>query len=77
MSSGTVLHIDWTRCDGRGLCTELLPHRLGRDPWGYPLALDADSDPTNVPLAAADLDAARDAIRLCPMLALRLAHSTR
>ena len=19
------LHIDWTRCDGRGLCTELLP----------------------------------------------------
>ena len=31
------LHIDWTRCDGRGLCTELLPTALDRDDWGYPL----------------------------------------
>ncbi|MGI9124601.1 MAG: ferredoxin, partial [Mycobacterium sp.] len=28
------LHIDWTRCDGRGLCTELLPDVLDRDEWG-------------------------------------------
>ncbi|MET4001897.1 ferredoxin [Arthrobacter sp. UYCu511] len=34
-----MLHIDWTRCDGRGLCTELLPTVLVRDDWGYPLAL--------------------------------------
>ncbi|WP_223843187.1 ferredoxin [Amycolatopsis methanolica] len=31
------LHIDWTACDGRGLCTELLPELLDRDPWGYPV----------------------------------------
>lgn len=31
-----ILHIDWTKCDGRGLCTELLPTVLGRDDWGYP-----------------------------------------
>jgi ferredoxin len=35
------LHVDWTRCDGRGLCVELLPDVLRRDPWGYPLARDA------------------------------------
>jgi ferredoxin len=28
------LHIDWTGCDGRGLCTELLPELLDRDEWG-------------------------------------------
>ena len=36
-STGTArLHVDWTRCDGRGLCaellTELLERRLGLSP---------------------------------------------
>ncbi len=39
------LHIDWTRCDGRGLCTELLPGVLSRDDWGYPLARDGSREP--------------------------------
>jgi ferredoxin len=32
------LHIDWTACDGRGLCAELLPELLLSDDWGYPVA---------------------------------------
>ncbi len=67
------LHIDWTRCDGRGLCTELLPHQLTRDDWGYPLARRArNGDRTNVEIDANDFDAAREAVALCPKLALSL-----
>ena len=29
--STTRLHIDWTACDGRGLCAELLPDLLTED----------------------------------------------
>jgi ferredoxin len=65
------LHIDWTRCDGRGLCTELLDGILRRDPWGYPLAKNP-GDPSNVPILDEDEDAALDAVRLCPVQALRL-----
>ena len=57
------LHIDWTRCDGHGLCAELLPELLDRDEWGYPL-----------PRAALDLDPrlfehAAHAVDACPLLA--------
>ena len=68
-----ILHIDWTRCDGRGLCTELLPDVLVRDDWGYPLARTGRSgDRTNVAIGAKDGEAARDAVSLCPKLALSL-----
>jgi ferredoxin len=63
------LHIDWTRCDGRGLCTELLPGVLRRDDWGYPLALDGAREPVIPP---ADLTEARIAVDRCPRLALSL-----
>ena len=39
------LHIDWTRCDGRGLCAELLPELLDRDDWGYPLSRTGSAEP--------------------------------
>jgi ferredoxin len=65
----TRLHIDWTRCDGRGLCTELLPKLLARDEWGYPLARDLSREPS-VPASA--ISAARSAVELCPRLALSL-----
>lgn len=56
------LEIDWTRCDGHGLCAELLPGQITRDEWGFPvLAPRVD-----------DTRAARRAIALCPALALRL-----
>jgi ferredoxin len=64
------LHIDWTACDGRGVCAELLPEVLRRDEWGYPLA--GEREPP-IPRA---LDAhARRAVRDCPRLALRIVPS--
>lgn len=67
------LHIDWTRCDGRGLCTELLPELLERDDWGYPLAKrSAGGTRSNVDVPLRKLDAATDAVKLCPKLALTL-----
>ncbi len=67
-----TLHIDWTRCDGRGLCTELLPTLLGRDDWGYPLAKRA-GDRSNVAIGPSQSEAAGEAVHLCPTLALSLA----
>lgn len=63
------LHIDWTRCDGRGLCSELLPRLLDRDEWGYPIIRDGSREPA-VPSSA--LSEARVAVNLCPKLALSL-----
>lgn len=64
-----LLHIDWTACDGRGLCTELLPELLQRDEWGYPLSLGYGS---TVLVPRSLMDAARDAVALCPRQALRI-----
>ncbi|MCX4095800.1 ferredoxin [Nocardia sp. alder85J] len=66
--SDARLHIDWTRCAGRGLCSELLPGILGRDDWGYPLA-PGGGDRIITPR---DRRAAADAVDLCPRLALTL-----
>jgi ferredoxin len=63
------LHINWARCDGRGLCTELLPALLQRDDWGYPLPRDGSREPA-IPLG--DLPEARIAVDRCPRLALSL-----
>jgi len=69
----TSLHIDWTRCDGRGLCTELLAGVLDRDDWGYPVARGkVGRERTDVPIRDADRDAAQEAVALCPVLALSL-----
>jgi len=63
------LHIDWTACDGRGLCAELVPELLAEDDWGYPVARDGAAEPA-VP------DHLERSVRLavdrCPALALRL-----
>ena len=69
----TRLHIDWTACDGRGLCAELLPHLIGRDEWGYPVALAGGvGERSDIPIGVADLNAAGEAVALCPLVALRL-----
>jgi len=61
------LHIDWTACEGRGACVELLPEILRRDEWGFPLAGERE------PAVPAGLEAhARRAVRDCPRLALRV-----
>lgn len=68
-----TLHIDWTRCDGRGFCIELLPGLLARDDWGYPIAAGVEpGHRSDVPVAAPLQAAAADAVALCPRLALRL-----
>jgi len=64
----TRIVVDWTACDGRGLCAELLPELVSRDEWGFPLI----PDPA-VP-AALRYHAER-AIAACPRLALRLSSA--
>ena len=63
------LHIDWTACDGRGLCAELLPELLVEDDWGFPAARDGAREPV-VPRSLEGM--AERAVRRCPALALRL-----
>ena len=61
----TQLEIDWTRCDGHGLCAALLPQRITRDEWGFPVI-------AGHPVEANEERAVRRAVTVCPSLALRL-----
>lgn len=60
-----TLEIDWTRCDGHGLCHALLPERIGMDEWGFPILHQGA-------IGDAHLPAARRAVAACPALALAL-----
>ncbi len=63
--SGRKLAVDWTRCDGHGLCAHLVPELIRLDGNGYPAFPD-----TAVP---AWLESgARKAVAMCPALALRM-----
>lgn len=73
-SEPSRLHVDWTRCDGRGLCTELLPRLLARDDWGYPLTRDSSREPSVPGWMMSD---ARRAVDRCPRLALSLIPAER
>jgi ferredoxin len=65
----TRLHVDWTRCDGHGACSELLPQLLGVDDFGFPVVRSGDRDA----VVPRQLDAAaRHAVRNCPLMALRM-----
>ena len=65
---GDVLQIDRIRCDGHGLCAELLPELIRLDDWGYPI-INAGT------VQASLVDHARRAVDACPVLALRLARA--
>lgn len=39
------LEVDWTACQGHGLCAELLPEHITLDEWGYPLLGEAPFRP--------------------------------
>ncbi|MFJ4878117.1 NADH-ubiquinone oxidoreductase-F iron-sulfur binding region domain-containing protein [Streptomyces sp. NPDC088745] len=67
-ASGEKLEVDWTLCQGHGLCADVVPEliRMGHD--GFPAFAD-----TSVPLHLHDR--ARRAVRRCPALALRLERS--
>ena len=64
------LHIDWTACDGRGLCIELLPEVLAEDDWGYPVARDGAGNDVEVPKGIRTH--VHRAVAQCPRAALRL-----
>ena len=70
------LSVDWTACDGRGLCVDLLPELLESDPWGFPRSLPGAAAMTGPGALTAVPDRltgpARQAVRLCPKLALRM-----
>ena len=63
------LHIDWTKCDGHGLCVALLDGYVGRDEWGYPVLPDGD--------ARIDGALLSEAVQACPAMALRLEQPRR
>jgi ferredoxin len=58
------LEVDWTRCDGHGVCAALLPSVIARDQWGYPL-IDLEAAAGTAP------GALNRVVTACPALALR------
>lgn len=65
MSNDLHLTVDRIRCDGRGLCAELLPEMIRLDDWGYPIVA-AEPVPDHL------LPLAQRAVSRCPVLALAL-----
>ncbi|MEV5646963.1 ferredoxin [Nocardia sp. NPDC052254] len=60
-SASSMLAIDRTACTGHGICAHILTTAFDLDEWGYPIVLDATPDRS---LAA-------EAVKLCPVRALR------
>jgi ferredoxin len=60
-----ALAVDRIRCDGYGMCAELLPELIDLDDWGFPILAAATVPSALLPLA-------RQAVENCPVLALRL-----
>lgn len=65
MSDNLRLDVDRIRCDGRGLCAELLPELIRLDDWGYPIVAPGPIPEHLLPLA-------QRAVSRCPVLALTL-----
>jgi ferredoxin len=59
------LALDRIKCDGYGMCAEILPELIALDDWGYPILRAA-------PIPEHLLDLALRAVDVCPVLALRL-----
>ena len=65
MTGERVLHVNPIACDGRGLCAEIAPELITLDDWGFPMIEPGQIPPGLIPEAWA-------AVRICPLLALRL-----
>jgi len=63
------LRVDWTRCAGHGLCGRLVPELVQLDRQGYPVFLD-------MPVPFWLERGARQAVAMCPALALRVEPGT-
>lgn len=59
------LRVDPIACEGHGLCIELLPELIARDPWGYPILRPG-------PVPGHLMALAKRAVADCPTLALLL-----
>ena len=64
------LRVDFIACKGRGLCAEALPELITLDDWGFPIV---SGQPVPPPL----WPDARETVRSCPLLALRLERVNR
>lgn len=64
MRRPTRLRIDPIACEGRGLCAEILPELITLDDWGFPVIQGDVPGPL--------VEDAREAVRVCPKLALKL-----
>jgi NADH:ubiquinone oxidoreductase subunit F (NADH-binding)/ferredoxin len=63
------LQVDWTRCEGHGLCAHVAPDLIQLDAHGFPTVPDS--------ALPHDLESAgRRAVATCPALALRLADDS-
>lgn len=65
MSKRYRLAVDRIKCDGSGLCAELLPELIRLDDWGYPILKPGLVPEHLVPLAQRVVDD-------CPVLAIAL-----
>ena len=65
MSPQHRLVVDRIKCDGRGLCAELLPELIRLDDWGYPI-VNSEFVPVHL------LPLAQRAVEDCPVLAIAL-----
>jgi ferredoxin len=62
--------IDRIKCDGHGLCAELLPELIRLDDWGYPIVTPGSMPDHLMPLA-------ERAVADCPVLAIALRRTER
>jgi ferredoxin len=70
MKTETHMAIDRIKCDGHGLCAELLPELIRLDDWGYPIIAERPIPESLAPLA-------QRAVTTCPVLALALRRESR
>jgi len=65
MTKQLELVVDRIKCDGRGLCAEILPELIRLDSWGYPIVAPG-------PILDHLVGLAERAVDDCPVLAIAL-----
>ena len=70
MTQKHTLRVDRIRCDGHGLCAELLPEIVHLDDWGYPILRPGPVPEHLLPMA-------QRVVEDCPVLAIALRRSER
>ena len=70
MKKELQISIDRVKCDGHGLCAEILPELIRMDDWGYPIVAAGPVPERLMPLA-------ERAMADCPVLAIALRRAER